>query len=190
MHISPALAHEDVCRALKEFVPAEDAKQVLAQELQRLDEMQAAVAPAATKGDTPAIETTLKIMRLRGRYLNLFADGKGGGVQVNVATGPREPMQVVFVRSPYLNEPIPGPYDLAGDEYKLLPPPAPIAIAPPEPQCQMIPMAHSIGRSNPLKHREPNLTWKIANEARSACRTLDLCISARGAPGRIGGHYS
>jgi len=133
MHISPALAHEDVCRALKEFVPAEDAKQVLAQELQRLDEMQSAVSDAATKGDNAAIETTLKIMRMRGRYLNLFADGKGGGVHVNVATGPREPMQVVFVKSPYKNEPLPGPLDLGASEYRALPPP-PIPIAPPEPQ--------------------------------------------------------
>ena len=134
MHISPALAHEDVCRALKEFVPAEDAKQVLAQELQRLDEMQSAVSPAATKGDTAAIETTLKIMRMRGRYLNLFADSKAGGVQVNVATGPREPMKVMFVRSPYTNEPMLGPLDLAPDEYALLPPTPPLPIAPPEPQ--------------------------------------------------------
>src|SRR5262249_16447256 len=71
MRISSSLAHEYVCRALKEFVPAEDAKQVLQQELQRLDEMQSAVSDAATKGDTIAIETTLKIMRMRGRYLNL-----------------------------------------------------------------------------------------------------------------------
>src|SRR5262249_25413487 len=81
------------------------------QELQRLDEMQSAVSDAATKGDNAAIETTLKIMRMRGRYLNLFADGKGGGV--HVATGPREPMQVVFVKSPYKNEPLPGPLDLS-----------------------------------------------------------------------------
>ena len=113
MHISPSLAHEYVCRALKDFVPAEDAKQVLAQELQKLDTMEAAVAPAAAKGDTTAIETNLKIMRMRGRYLNLFADGKGGGVQVNVATGPAKGLEVVFRRSPFLNEPIPGPYDLA-----------------------------------------------------------------------------
>src|SRR5262249_15364192 len=59
MRISPALAHEDVCRALKEFVPAEDAKQVLQQELHRLDEMQASVSAAANAGDTTAIETTL-----------------------------------------------------------------------------------------------------------------------------------
>ena len=133
MHISPSLAHEYVCRALKEFVPAEDAKQVLAQELQRLDEMQSAVSDAASAGDTTAIETTLKIMRMRGRYLNLFADSKGGGVHVNVATGPREPMQVVFVKSPYKNEPLPGPLDLGASEYRALPPP-PIPIAPPEPQ--------------------------------------------------------
>src|SRR5262249_46993324 len=89
----------------------------------------------ALKGDTAAIETTLKIMRMRGRYLNLFAEGKGGGVQVNVATGPREPMKVVFVKSPYTNEPMLGPYDLSADEYKLLPPPAEtIPIAPPEPE--------------------------------------------------------
>src|SRR5262249_4464458 len=133
MHISPSLAHEYVCRALKDFVPAEDATQVLAQELQRLDEMQSAVSDAATKGDNAAIETTLKIMRMRGRYLNLFADGKGGGVHVNVATGPREPMQVVFVKSPYKNEPLPGPRDRGGRESRALPPP-PIPIAPPEPQ--------------------------------------------------------
>src|SRR5262249_406130 len=133
MHISPALAHEDVCRALKEFVPAEDAKQVLAQELQRLDEMQSAVSDAATKGDNAAIETTLKIMRMRGRYLNLFGDGKGGGVRVTVATGPRAPMRVVFEKSPYKNDPLPGPPDLGPSESRAFPPP-PIPIAPPEPQ--------------------------------------------------------
>jgi len=159
MHISPALAHEDVCRALKEFVPAEDAKQVLAQELQKLDTMEAAVAPAAAKGDTTAIETNLKIMRMRGRYLNLFADGKGGGVQVNVATGPAKGLEVVFRRSPFLNEPIPGPYDLAGDEYKLLPPPAEtIPIAPPEPEPTYRTESEPVEASKPPPRTEFDLT--------------------------------
>src|SRR5262249_27074384 len=83
-----------------------------------LDQMQAAVSDAATKGDTNAIETQLKIMRMRGRYLGLFADSKGGGVHVNVATGSGEPLKIEFVKSPYTHEPMPGPLDLGHDEYR------------------------------------------------------------------------
>src|SRR5262249_11178540 len=158
MHISPSLAHEYVCRALKDFVPAEDAKQVLAQELQRFDETQSAVSPAATKGDNAAIETTLKIMRMRGRYLNLFADSKGGGVHVNVATGPREPLQVVFRRSPFVTRPWPGPFDLGPDEYRARPPPARIPIAPPEPEPVEQPVEPYIETKAPKPRTEFDLS--------------------------------
>src|SRR5262249_26495725 len=133
MGVSPSLVHEYVCRALKEFVPPEDARQVLQQELQRFDALLEKYMPPALAGDEQAAELCLKISHQRSRLCGLYPDGKGGGVHVNVATRPREPMQIVFVKG-LQNEPLPGPYDLAGDEYKQLLPPAPIPIAPPSPE--------------------------------------------------------
>src|SRR5262249_37303558 len=103
---------------------------------------------------------------MRGRYLNLFADSKGGGVQVNVATGPREPMKVAFVRSPYTNEPMPSAYDLGSSEYRELPPPADIPLAPPRSGPIYI---SSLSSGNPSRHRGSNRAlnwiWQMANGA-------------------------
>jgi hypothetical protein len=76
---------------------------VLEVELRRLDQLQAAVSDAAAKGDPDAIRSSLQIMKLRGRYLGLFSDGKGGGQHVHLdvgTSGSREPLQIVFCRSP------------------------------------------------------------------------------------------
>src|SRR5262249_27676684 len=72
----------------------------------------------------------------RSRLTGLFPDGKGQQHLHLHDAGAAKGLEVVFRRSPFTHEPIPGPYDLAGDEYKLLPPPAEIPIAPPEPVDQ------------------------------------------------------
>jgi hypothetical protein len=105
MHISPACAHEYVCRCLKEMVPAETAQQVLQQELAALSQMQAAIYQNATDGETASIEATLRIMAHRAKLLSLGAYGndKGGGLHVNIGGPGLESaedtgVQVTFVR--------------------------------------------------------------------------------------------
>jgi hypothetical protein len=85
MHISPSLAHEYVCRALKEFVPPETAQQVLQQELESLSQMQAAIFANAAGGETASIEATLRIMAHRAKLLSLgaYSSDKNGGHQVH-----------------------------------------------------------------------------------------------------------
>ncbi len=85
MRINISTAHDYVVRCLENVAPRETKEAVLQLELQRLDQLQSAVSAAAAKGDTDAIETTLKIMRTRARYLGLFADGKQpAAVNLNV----------------------------------------------------------------------------------------------------------
>ena len=95
----PSTAQSYVIRAMKDMLPVEKREAVLQMELQRLDMMQAAVYPE--DGDIPSQEAVLRIMALRARYLGLFPD-KGGGVHVNIGTGPNaetEGIQVEFVRA-------------------------------------------------------------------------------------------
>jgi hypothetical protein len=76
MRINISTAHDYVVRCLENVAPRETREAALQLELQRLDQLQSAVSAAAAKGDTDAIETILRIMRMRGRYLGLFPDGK------------------------------------------------------------------------------------------------------------------
>ena len=97
----PSTAQSYVIRAMKDMLPVEKREAVLQMELQRLDMMQAAVYRNAEDGDIPSQEAVLRIMALRARYLGLFPD-KGGGVHVNIGTGPNaetEGIQVEFVRA-------------------------------------------------------------------------------------------
>ena len=97
----PSTAQSYVIRAMKDMLPVEKREAVLQMELQRLDTMQAAVFRNAEDGDIPSQEAVLRIMALRARYLGLFPD-KGGGVHVNIGTGPNaetEGIQVEFVRA-------------------------------------------------------------------------------------------
>jgi hypothetical protein len=105
MHIAPSTAHDYAVKAIQTIVPVEDARQVLAQELLKLDAMQAAVyQDAVSGGDKAAIDAMLKIITMRARLLGLFpGDGKpslhlsigGGDPAGNAAdTG----IRVTFVR--------------------------------------------------------------------------------------------
>jgi hypothetical protein len=82
--ISPDTAHRDAVAAIARIVPVETAQEVLKAELLKLDAMATGVYENAVHGDTMAIDAMLSIMRMRGRYLGLFPDGKGGGVHVNI----------------------------------------------------------------------------------------------------------
>ena len=101
LNCHPSTAQSYVVRAMKDLLPVEKREAVLQMELQRLDTMQAAVFRNAEDGDIPSQEAVLRIMALRARYLGLFPD-KGGGVHVNIGTGPNaetEGIQVEFVRA-------------------------------------------------------------------------------------------
>jgi hypothetical protein len=104
MHISPACAHEYVCRCLKEMVPLEDAKKVLSLELARLDQLEAAVFQNASEGDIPSIDACLRIQNQRARLCGLYPNEKNG-LHVNIGGDPSAPsaesegISVVFVKS-------------------------------------------------------------------------------------------
>jgi hypothetical protein len=95
---SPDTAHRMATAAMAKIVPVETAQEVLKAELLKLDAMATGVYENAIHGEPAAIDAMLSIMRLRGRYLGLFPDGKGGGVNINIATGTAEDtgIQVVF----------------------------------------------------------------------------------------------
>src|SRR5262249_37549315 len=99
MNIPPATAHGYAIKAIAAVVPIEDARQVLAQELLKLDAMATGVYENAIHGEPTAIDAMLSIMRLRGRYLGLFPDGKHPGVNINIGgpTAEAEGIQVHFV---------------------------------------------------------------------------------------------
>jgi hypothetical protein len=101
MHLTPSTAHRYAVKALAEVVPVEDARQVLTQELLKLDAMQAAVyQDAVSGGDKAAIDAMLKIMAMRCRLLNLYPDGKQGGVHLTIGadTAADTGIQIEFVR--------------------------------------------------------------------------------------------
>ena len=101
LNCHPSTAQSYVVHAMKDLLPVEKREAVLQMELQRLDMMQAAVYRNAEDGDIHAQEAVLKIMHQRARYLGLYPDSKGGGVHVNIGTGPNaesEGIQVEFVR--------------------------------------------------------------------------------------------
>ena len=69
MKIRPATAHAYAVKALADIVPVETKQEVLRQELASLDVMEAAIFAKAAKGDADAIDASLKIKKLRARYL-------------------------------------------------------------------------------------------------------------------------
>jgi len=67
-----AHAHRDVQEALAELVEA-PAKDLLAEELSRLERLLQGVWAEARKGDTGKINTVLRILDARAKYLGLYA---------------------------------------------------------------------------------------------------------------------
>jgi hypothetical protein len=78
MKCDPSTAHSYVVHCLHNIVPAEDAKEVLRQELARLDAMQAGIYEKAISGeDNEAIHAMTRIIAMRCRLLGLFPNEKG-----------------------------------------------------------------------------------------------------------------
>jgi hypothetical protein len=77
-HYNIRRAYEDVSRALVEIRHqlAEDVETVRRLELERLDELQLSIWPAAQAGDLAAIHTVLRLMERRARLMNLDAPRK------------------------------------------------------------------------------------------------------------------
>jgi len=124
-----------ITKAIKDLIPQETAKQVLALQLQRYDALVEVYQPKALAGDAEAAKLVLKIENQRSRLFGLYpGDGKTSQHLHVHDAGPAKGLEVVFRRSPFVNEPIPSPLDLGHDEYRALPPPPEIPIARPEPQ--------------------------------------------------------
>jgi hypothetical protein len=110
----------------------------------------------------PAVRTGLS------NYCQIRDTGEGVVVNANSTTKvSNEPMQIVFVRSPNADAPVDGPRDLglAERDYRALPPPAEIPIAPepvanPEPAIVGSSPNH-IGeyRTEMDDPNNPNLPW-------------------------------
>lgn len=140
MRINISTAHDYIVRSLESVAPTREARQAaLELELQRLDQLQAAVSAAAAKGDVDAIKSTLSIMRLRGRYLGLLPDGRQGGVNVNIGGEPspaeRFGITVRFVKGRWVDR-ADGTsvwHDGPLTEPPALPPPAPLEPEPTKP---------------------------------------------------------
>lgn len=71
-YASKSAAYKAVMAGLRATLQ-EPADAVRALELERCDRLQAAVWPAATQGDLPAVAAVLRIMERRARYLGLEA---------------------------------------------------------------------------------------------------------------------
>jgi len=80
-------------KALIEEVEIENGKQLLSQEMMRLDRMQLGVWPQAIQGDCGAIATVLKIMERRAKLCGLDAPEK-----MHVATSVAEEMAAFIER--------------------------------------------------------------------------------------------
>jgi hypothetical protein len=121
MKVSQSVAHGYVVEGLN-LIPLENAKAVLALELQRLDGLLSAHYSNVVAGDTVATAMTLRILDQRARLLGLYPEyGKTAAVLVS-ALPVGEPIQVEFVvpsrPEPPHWEPPAGP--------KLLPAPEPM----------------------------------------------------------------
>ena len=68
--VSHTQAHKDVQDALR-VIPRDAAEDVLALELQRLDELYLMALAAARKGNLRGVEAALKVMSRRAKYLGL-----------------------------------------------------------------------------------------------------------------------
>lgn len=89
-----ASAYRDV-RAMLEAIVEEPAREVLGEELDRLNAMLSGLWSKATRGDVNAIDRVLKLMDQRARYLGLYSPIKqqlvgpgGGAIQVANVTDP------------------------------------------------------------------------------------------------------
>tara|TARA_R110000803_G_scaffold16806_2_gene46037 strand:+ start:1954 stop:2385 length:432 start_codon:yes stop_codon:yes gene_type:complete len=69
---SRSVAHRDIQGALKEMVER-PAKELLSEELNRLDRLMAGMWSEARKGDDRKAHSVLKILDMRAKYLGLYA---------------------------------------------------------------------------------------------------------------------
>jgi hypothetical protein len=69
---SRSAAHRDIQIALEELVEA-PAKELVAEELSRLERLLQGVWAEARKGDVQKVGTVLKILDMRAKYLGLYA---------------------------------------------------------------------------------------------------------------------
>lgn len=81
-------ASADNCRStvlnhIKSFYKAEDAEEIVALEMARLDALQLVAWKSAREGDTRAMQTILKIMERRAKYLGLDKAPETGGSNNN-----------------------------------------------------------------------------------------------------------
>lgn len=78
MGVSVAIAHKYVTRGMKRLVARceEKAEDVRSMELDRLDKLQLAIWPQATKGHLQAVDRMLKIMDQRAKLLGTYAPTK------------------------------------------------------------------------------------------------------------------
>ena len=108
MKISISTAHAYVVEGLN-LIPLENAKQVLALELKRLDGLLAAHYPNAIEGDVAATNVSLNIIHRRSQLLGLYPEyGKMATVLVS-ASPIGEPIQVEFVVPTGRREPADAP---------------------------------------------------------------------------------
>jgi hypothetical protein len=85
---SPSTCYRDVAQALRE-VGREEARELFDLEMQRLNELQAAIYPAAVEGDIKAIDTCLALMDRRARLVGLY-DMAGHGPQISISITARD----------------------------------------------------------------------------------------------------
>jgi hypothetical protein len=90
MSISIAGAHKMVHTAIAE-IPRDAAEQVRALELERLNRMLDGVWPAAESGDPRAIDSVIKLMDRRSKYLGLDSPLK-------VETNEKSPLDLIRER--------------------------------------------------------------------------------------------
>lgn len=74
LDVSEGTVSNDLTKTLNAVRDTFDARETLALELQRLDRMQLAVYEDAIKGDDKKVQTVLKIMERRAKYLALDAE--------------------------------------------------------------------------------------------------------------------
>jgi hypothetical protein len=117
LNISVGQAYADCSSAMAE-VTREAAEEVLALDLQRLDQLQASVWPAARSGDIAAVNAALKIIEMRER---LFGNLRSSGLTVNANVAPPLPPGSVLMIGGSKSEYVAG---LRAARGELLAPPA------------------------------------------------------------------
>jgi hypothetical protein len=125
MKISLSTAHDYVVEGMN-AIPLENARQVLAMELTRLDALLAAHYATALTGDASATALALRVIDQRARLLGLYPEyGKLAAVLVS-ALPMTEPIQVEFVVPSTAREPADAPPAPPYPWQKSLPPPEPM----------------------------------------------------------------